>query len=352
MKPYFETLLDNLVSPKPNCNLDNINFSFDNLKHYPTYLYKFRDCNKEYNFDMLEEDYLWADNPSNFLDPSDSIVNFKIKSEIPSIQKWLYSHLGELLFLLNRQNSDKKLHEYLEVQTAFLDSKGRFNPSKFEKTLDAETEKLPPEKRELTKAYFDYLESTEFEIAAQKRIVEIFQNLTNLLRNGNLVCCLTQRKENQKMWEEYSDKYTGFVIEYSLSKVKDFPESYKFISQLFPVSYRKSMPKVPLVPFLDSLINKEVYNIETDVSDATRKLVMQLLVKKEEYSGEEEWRILSPVQRIPFPFISAVYMGYKISDENTQRLIEICTKKNIPLYRQKFSPISFSMEFESVGLES
>ena len=154
------------------------------------------------------------------------------------------------------------------------------------------------------------------------------------------------------MWEDYADKYAGFVIEYDLTRAKNYPESILAISQIFPVTYYKRMPKVPLLPFIERVFFKALYNENVPIDDAAKKLFKQLLIKKEEYSGEEEWRIISSTNRIVFPLISAVYMGYKISDESVQRLEEICIRKSIPLYRQNFNSYTGKMQFEPVEKES
>lgn len=54
---------------------------------------------------------------------------------------------------------------------------------------------------------------------------------------------------------------------------------------------------------------------DIEVRDAEKKLFRQLLIKKSEYSGEEEWRIITCEQKIPFAIISAIYMGHKIELE-------------------------------------
>lgn len=75
------------------------------------------------------------------------------------------------------------------------------------------------------------------------------------------------------------------------------------------------------------------------------------MIKKEDYHSEEEWRIWSSTQRIEFPIVSAVYMGYKIDDMSAQRLAGICGRKHIPLYKQEINPFTGKMHFELVQKE-
>lgn len=68
MKEYFEGVLDSIVTAAENKTQFNSCLTVVDLKHYPKHLYKYRDCRSEYNFEMLEEGYLWADLPVHFCD--------------------------------------------------------------------------------------------------------------------------------------------------------------------------------------------------------------------------------------------------------------------------------------------
>ena len=58
MKQYFENILSEIVTTTENTGLYRNYFSTANLTYYPKHLYKYRDCNNEYNFQMLEDEYL------------------------------------------------------------------------------------------------------------------------------------------------------------------------------------------------------------------------------------------------------------------------------------------------------
>lgn len=357
MKQYFEKQLNEMVLADVQAHPYTGCFSVGNLKHYPTHLYKYRDCSKPHNFAMIEEGYLWADIPANFYDPIDSLVNYKLRSELPAIQKWLYQHLGEILYYcippkgMKPHKKGQSLQTYLEAQKRFMDSAGRYSASKAKKLMVIETRKLHPiNQREIQKVY-DKFESPEFEKKMQDAVRNVLLKVVNVLRERNLVCCLTQRKDNQKMWEEYADKYAGFVIEYDLSMVEEQSSIASVLARTFPVTYYKRFPKVPMLPFIERSFYKDLYSRDMDIFEAAKKLYKQLLIKKEEYCAEEEWRILSAIQKIEFPIISAVYMGHKIATEHEMRLIEICARKNIPLYKQEFNPFTGEMNFALVQRE-
>ena len=59
-------------------------------------------------------------------------------------------------------------------------------------------------------------------------------------------------------------------------------EQKRMFINLFPVSYYKRIPGVPLLPFIEYSFQKELYGRTTDISDAMTKLFCQLLYKKHE----------------------------------------------------------------------
>lgn len=354
MKQHFEKQLDEIVFADIQAQPYDSSFSLENLKHYPSHLYKYRDCSKPHNFAMIAEGYLWADKPANFDDPFDSLVNHKLRSELPTIQKFIYQRLGEILYYcippkgMQPHKKGQSLQTYIDAQQKFMDATGRYSAQKARRIMVVETKKLHPVNQHEVQKVYDQFESPEFEERVHNSIRDTFMKVVNILREKNLVCCLTQRRDNRKMWEEYADKYAGFVIEYDLSMVAEQADTAKVLSHTFPVTYYKRLPKVPLLPFIERAFYRDLYGKDTDIFDATKKLFKQLLAKKNEYHSEEEWRILSSQQRIEFPLISAVYMGYKIADEHAQHLRKICEEKSIPLYRQKFNPLTGTMCFELV----
>ena len=63
-------------------------------------------------------------------------------------------------------------------------------------------------------------------------------------------------------------------------------------------------------------------------------------MKRIEYNGEEEWRIITDKNKISFPVISAIYMGYKIDICHEQKLKELCEKQKLSLYKQYLNTIA------------
>lgn len=350
MKPYFEKIFNIAFDDDSDSNDE---FSV-NLKHYPQYLYKYRTCDKDYNFEMIQQEYLWADSPSTFLDPHDSQINLKLLSEMPLIKQWIWKHIGELLYYcippkgMQPHKNGQTLQNYTDAQSKFCDSKGRYNAQKAKNIMTIETKKLKPQNRREIQKIYDNFGSPEFEEKMEPVIKKALSDFVNSLRNDTMVCCLTARKDNKKMWEEYAEKYEGFVIEYDVNRAKDNSDLLSTVSCLFPVTYYKRMPKVPLLPLFKYQFYLELYNKEINIVETVKKLYKQLLCKDYDYRAEEEWRLLATENKVHFPLVSAVYAGYRISDENLNRLKLYCSKKGIPLYKQEMNTFNGKILFEKV----
>lgn len=350
MKQYFENQLSVLLA-----NSEHFSKITDaNLKFYPSYLYKYRTCNESFNFEMVEQEYLWADIPSNFTDPYDSLLNLKLLSELPLIKRWIFNHLGELIYYnippkgMRPHKKGQKLSNYIKAQEKFVDETGRYNAKKAKKAMLLEIKKFTPkQQREIEKVYAQF-ENKEFEMKMEEALKTTLAKVVNSLRNKNLVCCITARKDNLKMWEDYADKYSGFVIEYDIAKAAKNSACSSILAKTFPVTYYKRIPKVPLLPFIKKDFEREIYGKDIEIHEAETKLFKQLLVKKFDYRVEEEWRIISLTNKISFPCISAIYAGQKIAEDNLQKLKSICEKKDIRLYKQEINLFNGTLDFHII----
>ena len=357
MERYFKEIINQIVGGAPERPMQAVTLlNADAMKHYPEYLYKYRSCGKEHNFETLEQEYLWADYPTSFDDPVDAAVNLKLKTELKNIERWFYQHLGEIIYFniepkgMAKSKHGQTLAKYKDAQAHFLDEHGKLSAQAAFSAMLTEINKLPYKQRqEALKAYKNF-ESPEFEKTVEDAIRKTLSGVVNSMRNKTMLTCLTERKDNQKMWEDYSGKYTGFVIEYKRPDYASMNDEQKrMVVNLLPVSYYKRIPGVPLLPFIEYSFQKELYGTTPDISDAMAKMLCQVLYKKYEYNSEEEWRLIGDgkTHKIDFPFVSAVYAGHKISEKDLSRLKDICQKKGIPLYKQEIR-VTGKMGFQTV----
>jgi len=217
-----------------------------------------------------------------------------------------------------------------------------------ERLMLVELNKLPQNERLDVQRVFEHFESDEFQKILEEAIYNSLVNVINALRRKVKVCCVTTRRDNRNMWENYAAQYTGFVIEYKTENALKRSECVSTLAQMFPVTYYKRFPKVPLLPFIQQEFDKALYNRERDILPSIKQLNKQLISKKYDYRAEEEWRVLTPRNRIEFPLISAVYAGYRIREEDLNRLKDCCKMIGVPLYKQQLGLFDDSMRYEQI----
>lgn len=328
----------------------------DNLKNIPKKLYKYRNCNPN-GFDALEQDYLWADNPTSFLDPMDSRIHHRLRYELPDIRKWLEMHIGEIMYYyiepvgMRKKKGEFELDHFKAFQKNFLDENGNYNSSLAKKAMTIEINKLPVENKNKLKAILNELEGEKHKAELEKCIKEAILQYVNSFRESVIVSCLTEDNNNSKMWEGYANNYSGFCVEYLIDPARVSEKSKDVIINLFKIKYYKRIPGVNTLPFIKYSFNKELYGIDEEPIEENKKLIKQLVYKKFEYNSEQEWRIIldeDVPKKIEFPFASAVYAGYRISDDDLKTLKTICEKKKIPLYIQRNDVLTNNLEYEQL----
>lgn len=349
---YFDTVIEELCIKGKKVDADLL--LGNSLKYIPRNLYKYRKCNKN-GFDMLENGYVWADIPDHFVDPIDSKINLKLKKELPNIQRWINQHIGELLYYnikpkgMQSQKSNFKLCDYINAQKHFVNEEGELDSKLMKREMILEMKKLSKQQRQDFQKLLDFFKSKEFEEVVTKSSAEAINKFVNHLRTSKIIASLTCRRDNSTMWENYANEYKGFCVEYELPAYNQITEKQKnILVNLFPVKYYKRIPGVSVLPIFEYDFYKTLYDKELDIHDTIVELFRQLIYKKYEYNYEEEWRIIldeSIARKIEFPFVKAVYAGYKIKKGNLNRLKNICAQKGIPLYQQVMNTYATKFEY-------
>ena len=281
MKQYFSDIINIFASENPDCLDSAVTLlTEETIRYYPQVLYKYRSFDENgYGIDTLEKDYLYANSPANFDDPFDASVNMKLKTELKDIEKWIYAHIGEIIFYsippqgMKKHKHGQNISKFIEIQDHFIDKQGKPNAKAMYSTLITEINKYPNEQKQKLLKAFEYFGSPDFEKKVEVDIRQAIFNVVNSLRNKILLVGLTERKDNQNMWERYSDKYTGFVIEYQRPDFTALTfEHKKLFVSLLPVRYYKRIPGVALLPFIQYEFYKKLYDKEMDITAAQVKL--------------------------------------------------------------------------------
>lgn len=295
--------------------------------------------------------------PANtFKDTFDGAINIDLIANAPKIESWLHDN-----FLTLYYDYMKVLYTSRGVELNFtIEDLRDFD----EKCVSPSGEILLDKEYEYMEKRFSSEDPDEFnsqinQMRALRKQLEdkmkdslepltqnIFDDINNLrfhLRNTMLTYCMTERFDNNNLWESYADNYKGVCIEYCFEDFenKSF-EDYKNLIYLLPMIYRKRIPYFDMVPLIEGAMHKQILHedgFEHD-PDLLTTLNMHMFYKNKDYESEHEWRFSiqnTQNSRRSFPFVSAIYAGKDIKPHNLSRLINIAKKLYVPVYKQEFN---------------
>lgn len=164
--------------------------------------------------------------------------------------------------------------------------------------------------------------------------IDIVHELINT-KDRFYVSCLSERNDSILMWSHYANFHRGFVIEYDAIDLCNM-----YFNELLPVIYSKERVKLN-------------FNIE--------ELFHSLLVKYDEWSYEQEWRIIKSENKeekydeialgrilIDVPTPKAIYLGCRF-DENPnkdmilEKIDTYCRDNAIKINKVKEDNIEFKL---------
>lgn len=295
---------------------------------------------------ILESNAVALNNPQNYNDPFDSVIDFDdadIEKSISIVVE--YYLIQEFLKLLNNKNIKVGFLTKLIMKWDRFGINLNLKISKKNKYYDS-----IPGAQALTKFVVRY--------AAQKgedSFEELKENFTNEIiqkvkdaRNNALISCFSKRYDSILMWSHYGDKHKGICIEFDRPD-KDFLD----------VKYSKKRCKFDLEDTTRRVLGYMLSNEEVDVNDKglIRCISKPFIVKSLDWKYEEEVRcILSPnsecvstleelsLYKIPTN-ISKIYIGCKVdkTSEEYKNLITLANNKNVMILELKTSDDLFSV---------
>lgn len=295
----------------------NVYQKADYCSKIPSKFYKFRTCS-EYSFDSLMNEYIWLSKASEFCDTVDSSIGFDLKSDISELRDVL---LDWYPVIIENESKGKKEKNYRlkgeQVKQAVLEFKNNISDNKlgFKKyALRASLRKKGLNIKDIN----DFMSKLGTEKIAELAIDEkqkFYKDLKDI-KDSNLVFCFTDTHKNNNLWETYSDRYTGFCIEYYLPNSDNRAMDFKY--NMSPMLYQKR--KTIKIADIVSLAKKKYCGEHIDnrlLSEMDLKMNLSIRIKDVTYDHEREWRFFkapasTEERKLDFPFVSKVILGKDI----------------------------------------
>ena len=283
-------------------------------------VFKYR-CSDERSRYNLENDLVWVCSPTSYNDPYDSSI-----SVMPETLTKTVVQDGVREFIVKELGSKVGAQEIEKI----LDAP---NPAlALQELLMIEMDQVPQEHR----AKFREPLATQM-----KAWEEAFGRVLPASHKDSLkVCSFSGTQYSIIMWSHYADQHRGFCIEYD---TESLPPEDLFARMLYPVIYSDKLFDGTKY-YLAAIRNQKTFNILFPVLAA--------LHKSPEWSYEKEWRLVIPANlvkeaqpwRVPPP--KRVYLGSRMPDGETERIIEICKRKGIEVHRMRLADDSFCLRSE------
>jgi hypothetical protein len=147
------------------------------------------------------------------------------------------------------------------------------------------------------------------------------------------------------LWSHYANFHKGFCVGFWEDKLR--------ISGSFArtgiVDYRQEFPYIRPT-------------LEKNQEDRLQRIHIQTTTKSKDWENEGEYRFLKcffpnepksfeRLITVPNEVISEVVLGINISPDNKDEIIEICKRKNIPVYQARKVPFKFAIDRELIRIE-
>lgn len=267
----------------------------------PPVLYKYRYFDKQnYQFSILESSQLWFSSAKDFNDPFDSILEFDFSDDPKGV-----------------------IRRCVEF---FINNKFPTSSSSQRRTL----------------------------IGQMLKGIKNFQNPRNWLYENNVplaynmygICSLTSERDNLLMWAHYSDYHKGYCVGLNSKVLLEVRKIYEhdptgFID-LMPMNYQDEMPRINFFQsYLSDHFREDVITLES--------------IKSNHWKYEKEWRLtywqhINQSKVFPDNLINSIYLGFRISPENKNKIISMLAKRQIKaeVYETIPSKTKFELIFKRI----
>jgi hypothetical protein len=295
MERFFDLdKLSNEEKPK-------LTFTVKKLPKPPRKLYKYQRIDeKGLNINNIKNNLIWFSKPYRFDDPFDcqiKIEDFKNVTD-EDIFKALNDYLREKKQLIS-------ISEYSILETQLLNAP----ISKHREIIKTGA-----------KTIFDYCRDE--------------------ILNKKGVACFSEKYDDLLMWSLYSDKHTGFCIE--------FDTLFEPFIRAIKVEYAKN---IPTISFLDTVESGVRINLTESSSSADFMLPM-ITTKAKCWEYQKEWRIFNESgdigQKLDCKCLTKIFFGLRMPVENQKDIMLILQNKPIEFFRMKMSEKEFKLIPEKI----
>lgn len=302
-------------------------------QHSPQKLFKLRTVSEK-SLEALTDEKLYLTRADFFNDPYDCFLSFN------------HNKLKETI---SRHLSDESMNSFIKSSgLTFAAESGLINQTFYYHMFHLKRD-----------AFFDICD-------------EILTHTTTVLQSNTYIASLTENIQSPVLWAHYANNHEGFAIEYQFRKTMYCPHPVVMVDtgiqstgwrSILPVYYSLTRADgtelaewLALCKWHEFLFEEahDKYDLSIFLPDLLLKTKL-CLQKSVEWAYEQEWRMLvsynwpntigAESATLFYP-PSAIYLGDRISDENSSRLKQIANQKGIPVYRMAVDHSNYKYQLE------
>lgn len=342
--------------------LNNLDLLKIKDEYLPATLYKFYAPTSDNILDIVNK-RLWLSHPASFNDPFDCHTGY----DSLEYEKYFLLNFIKCNGIVDENESQEgfSIKEFERISRSSTSLKYHTYYSRKEDYYDIVRKLLEQKSRDFQQKVLQLLRDS---------LVQLESNMDKLRDINIRVACFSGLekyiefyKKNQ-MWSHYSENHKGFCVEYDISSLKEDTvfkfENYLFHSEtdnymneriratikggLFPVIYTSNRVNIPVTKLMKIKDHNSSVNIKNGIHEIIYKT---FIVKSTNWSYEKEWRIILDgnicdyyENKIPFPYISKIFLGCKMDKKTVNTMTEIGDKLGVEVVIMKMDGNKFLLE--------
>lgn len=296
---------------------------------------------------ILESNSVVVNNPQNYNDPFDCIMDFDDR-DMEKVVLLIAEYYLTKEFLSLLQNRNIKIpiilksimwleKNYIEIFLKASKNRGYYESIPFLKLL--------------SKYMVNYLHKnnkSDFKEKQRKFVSDVVDNMNELRKNA-YISCFSKNNDSILMWSHYGNNHTGICIEYERPE-KDY----------FDVVYSKKRKPLNLEDTARRLLAYMLTetNVEVDNPTLIKNIMKPFLTKSKEWQYEEEVRCIFTKEnenifqkdnrtllKMETP-ITAIYIGCKACEKDIKAITEIANSNGIKVKKMKQNDHYYKVEVE------
>ncbi len=322
--------------------IDELKKLDDYISKTPKVLYKYRKFDN-YTIDMIENDYIYIAPANSLDDPFDCLTNVDIENIFDKDSSNLKDEMIEFIADIILSHCDPKKAKKEQIIFMINEStvNGQIDKEILERILKQDTSFTNEEKHIFLNSMSNFSNTVDT-IVNDDAMKNLFVTLMHSKEKIGL-CSLTTKRDNKPMWSLYADTYKGYCIEY------ETPVNKESLYNLYPVIYTKEFDN-DIVKFMIKFALETIIRFATNGQIKTEMGCFSELTctKDSDWEYQDEWRFVSDAgSKVKTFKIKSIYLGFDVSKENEQKIIDLAYKKNFKVYKMNepkgFKTITYKM---------